>query len=245
VRALQGAAEPYSLVFAVAPDIAGIETVIPEMTRQGNPVFMTHTAASVEQTKRAIEAGVRHATHFYNVYPVPEETDPGVRPCGAVETVLADPRVSVDFILDGEHVDPIAVQMALQCKGPDRVCLITDANIGAGLPPGVYTGLGGSEVRFAYEGAPARMTENAPHPGSLAGSGLTLDRAVKNAVSFLSLDIVQAIRMVSLNPAHILNIEDHKGKIEIGYDADLVLLNRELEVQKTWVEGKLCYSQSN
>ncbi|MFB3902381.1 MAG: hypothetical protein ACE15E_02925 [Acidobacteriota bacterium] len=70
---------------------------------------MTHTAATVEQTVEAIEAGARHATHFYDVFPCPPETEPGARPCGAVEAILADPRLSVDFILDGEHVHPVDV----------------------------------------------------------------------------------------------------------------------------------------
>ncbi|HUX20371.1 MAG TPA: hypothetical protein VMW69_03965, partial [Spirochaetia bacterium] len=181
IRSLIEAATPYRAVFAVAPDLDGVLPFIPMMADGGAPVFITHTAATVKQTQAAIEAGARHATHFYDVFPAPRETDPGVRACGATEAILADDRVSVDFILDGEHVDPIAVKMALRCKGLDRVCLITDANLGAGLPPGVYEGVGG-EIEFAYPGAPARMTKNSRAPGSLAGSGLTLDTAVRNAV---------------------------------------------------------------
>ena len=82
------------------------------MARDNTPVFIPHTAANVEQTQRAIELGARHATHFYDVFPCPPVVDPGVRPCGAVEAILADERVSVDFILDGVHVDPVAIKMA-------------------------------------------------------------------------------------------------------------------------------------
>ena len=143
VSSLIAAALPYRSIFAAAPDLEGVLPLIPLMARDGAPVFLTHTAASARQTLEAIEAGISHATHFYDVFPPPRETDPGVRPCGAVEAVLASPRVTVDFILDGEHVDPVAVRMALACKGPAGVSLITDANLGAGLPPGTYTGLGG------------------------------------------------------------------------------------------------------
>ena len=117
------------------------------MGQDDTPVFMTHTMATVDETRRAIDAGVRHATHFYDVFPSPEETDRGVRPCGAAEVVLADERVSVDFILDGVHVEAVAVQVALRCKGPVGVCLATDANVGAGLPPGSYR-FGDDEIEF-------------------------------------------------------------------------------------------------
>jgi len=164
-----------------------------------------------------------------------------VRTCGAVEAVLADPRVSVDFILDGEHVHPVAAEMALQCKGPDRVCLITDANIGAGLPPGRYRFLD-AEVRFAYEGGPARLTENSYLPGGLAGSGLTMDRALRNALRLLGVDLPQAVRMVSGNPARVLGMSDRKGQIREGFDADFVLLDEDIEVVSTWVGGECRFS---
>lgn len=241
IRALIDAAAPYRAIFAVAPDLEDVARHIPMMAKGGNPVFITHTAANVKQTQAAIEAGARHATHFYDVFPAPSETDPGVRPCGATEAILADERVSVDFILDGEHVDPIAVKMTLRCKGLDRVCLITDANLGAGLPPGVYEGVGG-EIEFAYPGAPARMTKNNRVPGSLAGSGLTLDTAVRNAVKLLGVSPAQAVQMASTNPARVLGIEGERGRVREGYYADLVLLDQELEVAMTWANGRVVYT---
>lgn len=237
------AAKPHKTIFAISPDVEEILELIPLMKAGDTPVFMTHTAANAEQTIAAIEAGACHATHFYDVFPCPEIKDPGVRPCGAVEAILADPGVSVDFILDGEHVEPIAVKMALQCKGPDHVCLITDANIGAGLPPGKYKGINGHEIGFAYEGAPARGTEKSPWLGMLAGSGLTLDMAVRNAIKMLDVDLPLAVRMASANPARVLGLAHKKGEIKQGYDADLVLLDKELRVLNTWVNGKLCYSK--
>ena len=242
VHELIRACAPYRAVFSISPDLPGIAALIPEMTQGGGPVFITHTAADVRQTQAAIEAGARHATHFYDVFPCPPVRDPGVRPCGAVEAVLADPRASVDFILDGEHVDPVAVKMALACKGPDRVCLITDANVGAGLPPGRHEFVGGAEVEFKYEGGPARLTERSRYPGGLAGSGLTMDRAVRNAVSMLGIGIPLAVRMASLNPAKVLGLDDVKGRVRAGYDADLVLLDSSLRVVRTWVGGQCRFS---
>ena len=238
VSALIKAAKPYPAVFSISPDFENITDLIPLMVADNTPVFMTHTAANVEQTQAAIEAGVRHATHFYDVFPCPAETDPGVRPCGAVEAVLADERVSVDFILDGVHVNPVAIRMALACKSPDGVCLITDSNVGAGLPPGRYIFGKSGEIEMAIEGGPARLTDNNNMPGGLAGSGLTMDRTLRNAVSMAGVDLVQAIRMVSTNPAKVIGIDDRKGKIQEGYDADLVVLDEQLNVKQTWIGGK-------
>lgn len=243
VLSLIESAKPYKAIFSISPEFKGITDLIAIMAQDNTPVFMTHTSATVKQTQLAIEAGARHATHFYDVFPNPKCTDPGVRPCGTVEAILADPRVSVDFILDGEHADPVAAMVALRCKGPDRVCLITDANVGAGLPPGRYPGLEGNEIEFAYPGAPARMTENSSQPKVLAGSGLTMDRAVRNALKLLDIDLPQAIRMASTNPAQVLHLENKKGKIAPNFDADLVLLNKNLEVTQTFIAGKCCYNK--
>lgn len=239
VEKLKEKAKPYKLVFGISPEFPGICELLPYMTQQGYPAFITHTKAAVEQTQAAINLGAVHATHFYDVFPYPGEKDPGVRACGAVEAVLADSNVSVDFILDGEHVEPVAVKMALQCKGTDKVCLITDANINAGLPEGKYKGLGGTEITVEYEGGPARLTES----GTLSGSGLTMDRAVKNAVSMLGVSIPQAVNMASYNPAKVLGLHHRKGKIEAGYDADMVLMDKELNVMKCWAGGRQVFGK--
>jgi len=235
VEALIQAARPYKAIFSVSPDVEGVEKLIPLMAANDTPVFVTHTAANVEQMQRAIALGVRHATHFYDVFPCPPVTEPGVRPCGVVEAVLADRRVSVDFILDGVHVDPVAVKMALACKsnGPGRVCLITDSNVGAGLEPGRFTFGNSGEIYFDYKGAPARLVSS----NGLAGSGLTMDQALRNAVKWLGLDLPEAIKMVSTYPAEIIGVSDRKGRLKAGYDADFVVLNSQLEVLQTWVGG--------
>lgn len=244
VEALIAAAAPYPAVFSISPDIPGVEPLIRIMAGTGAPVFMTHTQASVVQTQRAIAAGACHATHFYDVFPVPPVTEGGVRPCGAVEAILAAPGVSVDFILDGVHVDPVAVQMAMQCKGPDRVCLITDAMVGAGLPPGHFT-FGGQEVVFAAPGAPARLANCGNRSGGLAGSGLTLNLAVRNAVQLAGVSLPQAVRMASANPAQVLRLAHRKGRMLPGYDADLTLFDEAFQIRRTWVGGQSAFNLEN
>jgi N-acetylglucosamine-6-phosphate deacetylase len=242
VKNLIEAAKPYKAIFSIAPDFEKIEKLIHIMAKNNTPVFMTHTKANVEQTINAITAGACHATHFYDVFYPPADKDPGVRPCGAVEAILSDENVSVDFILDGEHVDPVAVKMALQCKGADKVCLITDANVGSGLEPGKYK-FAGDEISFAYKGAPARGTKKSRFPGCLYGSGLTMDKAFKNAVKLLDIDIVQAAKMASSAPAKVLRVDKHKGKIAKNYDADIVLMDRNFKIMKTFISGQCCYDR--
>jgi len=243
VQSLIRAALPFKAVFSISPDVKGIEKLLPVMSSNNTPVFMTHTAASVKETQIAIDSGARHATHFYDVFPCPPISEPGVRPCGAVEAILADERVSVDFILDGVHVDPVAVQMALICKskGPGCVCLITDANVGAGLEPGRFVFLNTGEIEFAYRGSPARMVKN----NELAGSGLTMDQALRNAVKWLKLTLPEAVNLVSANPAKVLGLERSKGKLDKGYDADLVILDKELNVRQTWIAGKKYFENND
>jgi len=102
---------------SVSPDTVNIIPVIERLVERSIVPFITHTRASVEESERAIDAGARHATHFYDVFPVPDVAEPGVRPCGAVEAILADPRCTVDFICDGVHVPPVAIRAALAAKG--------------------------------------------------------------------------------------------------------------------------------
>lgn len=241
VTALINAVKPYKAIFSISPDVEGIENLIPLMAENDTPVFMTHTAATVEQTQRAIALGARHATHFYDVFPCPPVTEPGVRPCGAVEAILADERVSVDFILDGVHVDPIAVKMALACKakGPGKVCLITDANVGAGSEPGRFVFGNSGEIYFSSKGSPARSVKD----DTLAGSGLTMDQALRNAMKWLDIDLVEASQLLSTNPAKLLGVDDKKGKLAIGYDADFVVMNDQLEVLQTWIDGKCFFKR--
>jgi N-acetylglucosamine-6-phosphate deacetylase len=225
-------------IFGISPEIPGICSLLPLMTEGGRPAFITHTGAGFEETEKAIDAGARHATHFYDVFPYPGEQEPGVRGCGVVEAVMARPEVTVDFILDGEHVHPGAVRMALACKGPDRVCLVTDANLNAGMPPGTYEGISGTGIVMKYPGGPARDRET----GGLTGSGLTLDLAVKNAVKLLGLSLPEAVNLAAANPARVLGLEDKAGKIETGFRADFSLLDEDLAVTECFIGGKQWYT---
>jgi N-acetylglucosamine-6-phosphate deacetylase len=225
-------------VMSVSPDTPGILPVISALRERDIRVFLTHTRATVEQTEAALAAGACHATHFYDVFYAPPETDPGVRPVGAVEAILADARASVDFIADGVHVHPAAIRAAVAAKGWAGVILITDSNIGAGLPAGVYPTTWGFSVRVSPESA-ARHAVN----DTLAGSALTMDRGMANLLRWLDLPPEQIWAMGTLNPARLLGLE-RKGHLDPGADADLVLWDEDLTAAMTWVNGTLVYKKA-
>lgn len=226
---------------SISPDTPGILPVIERLVARGITPFITHTRASVEETERAIEAGARHATHFYDVFPLPEEREPGVRPCGAIEAILADPRCRVDFICDGVHVDPVAVRAALAAKGPEGVVLITDSNIGAGLPAGIHPTTFGFPVRVAPGDAARIHDPQHPRHGSLAGSALTMDVGIANLHRWLRLPPEQIWALGTSSPAAVVGL-DRKGCLRPGADADLVLWNDDGTAHTTWVGGEVVWS---
>jgi N-acetylglucosamine-6-phosphate deacetylase len=226
-------------VMSLSPDAPHIVPVIRRLRERGIVVFLTHTRANVEDTEAALEAGAVHATHFYDVFYAPAETEPGARPVGAVEAILADPRASVDFIADGVHVHPTAIRAAVAAKSWRGVILITDSNIGAGLPAGVYDTPWGYPVKVSPTDAARHATKN-----FLAGSALTMDRGMENLLRWLKLPPEQTWAMGTLNPANLLGLT-RKGRLEPGADADLVLWDDDLRPARTWLGGHCTYDHTS
>jgi N-acetylglucosamine-6-phosphate deacetylase len=224
-------------VMSLSPETPGILPIIRRLRENGTAVFITHTRASVEQAEATFAAGASHATHFYDVFYSPPETDLGVRPVGVVEAVLADRNVTVDFIADGIHVHPAAIRAAVAAKGYRGVTLITDSIIGAGLPPAVYDTPWGFQVRVREGDAPRQVPEN-----HLAGSGLTMDRGMVNLLQWLDLPQEQVWAMGTSNPAQVIGLK-HTGRMEVGADADLVLWEKDMRPGLTWVRGKRVYDR--
>lgn len=229
---------------SVSPDTPGILPVIERLCAHGVAPFVTHTRATLAQSQAAIAAGARHATHFYDVFPLPPETDPGVRPVGAIEAYLADPETTVDFIADGCHVHPVAIQMAVRAKTCAGVALISDASIGAGLPPGVYDTPWGYPVTVA-PGNGARIAA-ADHPsyGSLAGSALTMNVAMSNVLKWIDAPAGEIWAMGTSNPARIASLKG-VGELAVGRPADLVLWREDYTPALTWVGGECVWHHDN
>jgi N-acetylglucosamine-6-phosphate deacetylase len=241
VRELLAAAEGRVSIMSLSPEVAGIVPVIELLVEEGVVPFITHTGADLAETQRALDAGARHATHFYDVFYAPPETDLGVRPVGCVEAILADRRATLDFICDGVHVNPVAVRMGLLCKGWENVMLITDSNIGAGLPAGEYDTPWGMRIRVAPDEA-ARILPPHEFAGALAGSALTSNRGMANLHAWFGEEYAseQLWALGTTNPARLLGLAG-KGVLQVGADADLVLWGEGFEPVATWVGGRQVY----
>ncbi|MDD4504590.1 MAG: N-acetylglucosamine-6-phosphate deacetylase, partial [Clostridiaceae bacterium] len=196
-------------VAAIAPELANADEAISFLKNQGITISAGHTNATYEEALLGIERGITHATHLYNGMRSFSHREPGV-----LGAVLTDERVACEMICDGIHVHPAAMKMAVKLKGKDGIILISDAMMAAGLSDGKYQ-LGGQDV-FVKDGA-AKLAS-----GSLAGSTLTLNRAVYNMVHLVGVPLNEAVQMASLNPAKAIKADKYKGSIEIGKDADII-----------------------
>jgi N-acetylglucosamine-6-phosphate deacetylase len=172
-----------------------------------------HTDATYEATLKAVEAGATVATHLFNAMPALLHRTPG-----PVAALLEDERVTVELINDGVHLHPAVLELAFARAGAGRVAFVTDAMGAAGMGDGVYP-LGPLQVRVT-DGV-ARLVEG----GSIAGSTLTLDEALRRAVTVDGLRVEDAVRALTLTPARLLGVADRVGTIEPGKDADLVVLD--------------------
>jgi len=222
------AAHRFVGIVTLAPEVAGVLDLIPVLVRRGHRVSLGHTGASYEQARAAIEGGARHATHLFNRMTGLNHRDPGV-----VGAVLDSRKVTAEIVCDGVHVHAAAIRAAVAAKGADRIMAITDGTAGSGLPRGAYASLGGRQV---VVGDAAYLDD-----GTLAGSVLTMDRAFRMLVS-IGFSLVDAARMCSTTPARALGLRD-RGALAPGAAADLVVLDRELEVVETWIAGERVYQR--
>jgi len=229
-------------MMTIAPELEGAIEVIAEAARRGVCVSLGHSDANFTEAERGIAAGARHATHTFNAMrPLGhrpsdrehrasdrrtlDQQDPGI-----LGAMLTDHRVSADMIADGIHLDPAIVKLVACAKLPEQTVLITDAISATGMPDGRYR-LGSFEVDLSD----GRCTID----GKLAGSVLTMDRAVQNLARFAEWNLPQAVAAASKNPARVAQIAN-KGVLAVGADADFVVLNSRAEVLRTFIGGEEC-----
>ena len=212
-------------MMTIAPELADAPEVIAEAARRGVCVSLGHSDADFAAAERGIAAGARHATHTFNAMRPLDHRSPGI-----LGAVLTDRRVSADIIADGVHLDPAIVKLFADAKGLEQTVLITDATSATGMPEGRYR-LGSFEVDV--------RDGKCMVDGKLAGSVLTMDRAVRNLARFAEWDLPRAVAAASQNPARVARIAN-KGVLAVGADADFVVLNSEGEVLRTFVGGVEC-----
>jgi len=223
----------------VSPELDGATELIELLVSAGVTVALGHTQATIEQARRAVDAGARVATHIYNVYnKLPASTEGGVWPVGVYDALVADDRVTCELICDGIHVHPIKSKIVFRAKGPARMALITDSNVGAGLAPGEYRFPGWPPVRIR-EGDAVRDAEH----DWLCGSAITMIEAVRRAPGILGCTPAQACTMASATIADTLGFGTQFGKIAAGYQADMIVLDKNVQICDTFVAGKRVYSR--
>jgi N-acetylglucosamine-6-phosphate deacetylase len=215
----------------VAPELPGALELIAAAAGEGVRGAIGHTDATYEQALAAFDRGARAVTHLFNAMRPLDHREPGV-----VGAALATPRVTAELIADGIHLHPSALRIAHAAKGPDRLALVTDATQAAGLPDGDHA-LGGR--RITVVGGEARTPE-----GSLAGSTLTMDRAVQVCVEQAGIPLPDALTMASATPAALLGLGRVKGRIAPGADADLVVLDGGWRAVGTMIAGRWAHADA-
>ena len=208
----------------MAPEVEGALELIPYLREHNINVSMGHTVATYEEAMEGIRAGVNHSTHLFNAMTPFTHRKPGV--VGAV----FDSDITTETISDGIHVSYPSLRTAYKIKSSEKVLLITDAMMACGMPDGTYS-LGGQAV-ISKEGA-ARLSS-----GALAGSILTMDKAVKNVFDHTDLPLHEVVKMATYNGAVFIGADKSKGKIALNYDADLLVLSKDLQVEHVFIEGK-------
>jgi N-acetylglucosamine-6-phosphate deacetylase len=221
--ALFAAGEGWIRMVTLAPEVEGAGELLGELERRGVIAALGHTTADNACVKEAIERGLRHVTHLFNAMPPLHHRQPG-----ALGVALSDDRLTCDLICDGVHVHPEIVRLAALAKR-QQLLLISDRIT---PPAGVHApSFGAGPVRD--DASALRLAD-----GTLAGSTLTLDRAVRNAERFNVMTRVEAVAASSFRPARLLGIEHERGTLRQGARADLVVLSAEGQVEETWILGE-------
>lgn len=215
----------------VSPEVEGVVEAIPKIRKLGMTVAIGHSGADYETARRAIANGAESATHVGNAMRLLHQHEPAI--FGAV---LEDENVYAEMICDGRHLHPGTVRLILKAKGFDHVVAITDSIMAAGLPDGFYH-LGVNEV--VVKDGDAKLVSD----GTRAGSTLTAVHAIKNLVRFTGKSLEDIVPLMTENPAKLIRIYDRKGSIAPEKDADLTLLDENLDVAYTIAGGRCCFSK--
>jgi N-acetylglucosamine-6-phosphate deacetylase len=210
----------------LAPELPGALDVVAALAARGVVVSAGHSLASYAQAQAAFKAGVTYGTHLFNTMPPLRHREPGL-----IGALLQETRARVGLIPDGIHVHPAVVSLVWKATGPRRLTLVSDAMAAMGMPPGRYQ-IGNLVV--IVDETSSRLVD-----GTLAGSILTLDAALRNLIAFTGCSLAAALATITTTPAALLGLSHRRGRVAPGFTADLALLTPDLRVAKTIVGGQL------
>lgn len=211
-------------IVTLAPELPDAEIMIRRLVEAGVTVSIGHTDANYEQTHAALTLGATHMTHCFNAMRPLLHRDPG--PIGALVEANA---ARGEVIGDGVHVHPAVLRLLIRALGPERTIIITDALAGAGVP----------DACFLFAGNTARVVDGVARlpDGTITGSVLTMDQALRNVIRFADVPLHEAVGMLTLNPARSAGVAERKGLLQPGYDADLLVFDQQLTLQATLCRG--------
>ncbi|MEG1432416.1 N-acetylglucosamine-6-phosphate deacetylase [Eubacterium sp.] len=225
-QAMTAGCEDVPKCITLACELPGSDTLIPFLAETGIRVSIGHSQATYEEVVHAVDLGASHSTHLFNGMSGLHHRKPGI--VGATFDLDA---MTTEVIADGIHIVWPVLRITFKQKSTDKVLLISDAMMACGMPDGDYS-LGGQAVVVAHGAAHLKT-------GSLAGSVLTLREAIKNVTGHCNVPLYEAVKMATLNPARYCGVDDHKGQIALGYDADLVLFDDDLTIHKVIIGGRI------
>ncbi len=216
-------------LMTLAPELPGAPAIIKRLVEAGVTVSIGHTDATYEQALEAIELGVTHMTHCFNAMRSLQHRHPG-----PLAAVAQTPHIRGELIADGVHVHPSVMNALVKMLGPRRTVVITDALAGAGL----------NEATFEFAGQPAQVISGAARlaDGTLTGSVLTMDQALRNMLAMTPVSLQEAVGMLTYNPACAARVDGRKGCLRSGYDADLLIFDKELRLQATICRGRVAFA---
>jgi len=217
-------------MMTVAPELPGCDEIIHTLMANRTVASFGHSKATYEEALRGFDMGIAHVTHLFNAMPSMHHRDPS-----PLAAIFERPNVVCQVITDGVHIHPAMLRLTYKALGPERFVTITDGIQALGLPDG----------RYVYNNLEYECKNGTPRykDGTLIGTAVTMNDLLSRLMRFTQCPLSEAIRTVTENPARALGLEKTKGSIALGYDADLVVLEKDLSVNTTIVAGKIVYQR--
>lgn len=223
--------------WSIAPELPGALELGNYLANKGILPSIAHTDATYEEVLKAFDCGYRHITHFYSAMSGITRRN-AYRYAGVIESGYLMDEMTIEIIADGIHVPKSLMQLVYKIKGAENIALVTDSMRAAGMPDGKSI-LGNTEEgqEVLIEDGVAKL----PDRSAFAGSVATADRLVRTATRIAEIPLCEAVRMATETPAKIMGIQQYKGSLQKGKDADLVLFNENIDIQMTLIKGKIVY----
>ena len=231
-KMLETAGAGWIRMMTLAPEVSGVIAIMPEILRAGVRLSIGHSDSCYDDVEAAVATGLTQVTHIFNAMHPMHHRDPGI-----VGAAFLNNNLKIHLIADGIHVHPAIIKMLYNAKGANGITLISDAGPATGKEDGTYD-MAGQSIKV--DDGKVCLED-----GTLAGSILTMSKAVANMIEMVGVSLDDAVRMASLNPARVLGIEKSKGSIAVGKDADMVILDSDINVQMTLVGGEIMFKQSS